>query len=413
MRCYIEVMFGGSWRCSRVLVFAVVVVLSAIAVLSIDAQTPPATSQSAPVSRIAWTIKAIQGEAITLISDSGAEVTAQLGSATRILRVPPGQKDLSNATALAVHDLQPGDRVLVRGQASADGSSITALAVIVMKQADVNAKRERDRQDWQKRGVGGLVNAVDLASGTVTISSEGFGTTKKITIHTTKDTALRRYAPESVKFDDANPAPLDQIKAGDQLRARGTRSEDGSELEAEEIVSGSFRNIAGTILAIDAAANSMTVKDAIAKETVVVKISSDSQMKKLPTEMAQRIALRLKNGAGAAAAQTPAQPVSAGGVNSSPQWQRGPGGMAGERSNGPPDFDRLLGRLPNSLLADLQKGDAVMIVATSGEGSSPVTVITLLAGVEPILAAAPSRTASLVLSPWNLGGGSAEAEGGP
>jgi hypothetical protein len=408
-------MFNPRWRCFRALVFALSAGLCLVADTAIQAQTSPsAAGQSAQIARVAGTIKSIQGESITLTPDSGSEVKAQVGSTTRILRVAPGQKDLTNATALALQDLQPGDRVLVRGQASADGLSIAALTVIVMKQSDVTAKRERDRQDWQKRGVGGLVDSVDAANGTVTISSGGFGTSKKVIIHTTKDTILRRYAPESVKFDDAKPAPLDQIKAGDQLRARGARSEDGKELTAEEIVSGSFRNIAGTITTIDPATKSITVKDAIAKADVVVKISADSQMKKLPPEMAQRITMRLK----AAPGQTGAQPVSADtsrppGSPNGGQRQRGAGGT-GERANGSPDFDRLLGRLPNSSLADLQKSDAVMIVSTTGGGGATVTAITLLAGVESIFGAAPNRNASVtMLSPWSLGGGGAEAEGGP
>ena len=184
-----------------------------------------------------------------------------------------------NATALTVQDLQPGDRVLVRGQASTEGTGLTisALSVIVMKQSDVAARQQRDRDDWQKRGVGGLVTKVDPATGTITISSGGIGTTRNIAVHVAGNTVLRRYAPGSVKFDDAKPVPaaqfMAQIKAGDQLRARGTRTPDGNELNAEEIVSGSFRNIAGTIKAIDTAGNTMTVQDAISKSTVVVKVS--------------------------------------------------------------------------------------------------------------------------------------------
>ena len=47
---------------------------------------------------------------------------------------------------------------------------------------------------------------------------------------------------------------LDQITAGDQLRGRGVRSADGTELAADEVVSGTFRNIAGTVISTDAAA---------------------------------------------------------------------------------------------------------------------------------------------------------------
>jgi hypothetical protein len=71
----------------------------------------------------------------------------------------------------------------------------------------------------------------------------------------------------------------------------------------------------------------------------------------------------------------------------------------------------MLSRLPNSTLADLQKGDAVMIVSTEGGDSDTVTAITLLAGVDAILTAAPNRSASSLLSPWSLGAPGGEGEG--
>src|SRR5262249_20746522 len=230
-------------------------------------------------------------------------------------------------------------------------------------------RQARDRDDWQKRGVGGLVSAVDNGAGTITISVGGFGGNHNVAIHTTKDTVARRYAAGSVKFDEAKSAPLDQIKPGDQLRARGTKNADGSELTAEEIVSGTFRNIAGTVTSVDPTSNSMTVQDAIAKKSVVVKLTPDSQMKKLPPEMAQRIAMRLKGGAGQGGDanngnggnQTPQSQSSGGGFSRGQGGTQGTGGQSGG-GNGPPDLQRFLSRLPESKLADLQKGDAVMIV---------------------------------------------------
>ncbi len=387
------------------------------------AQDKPASNPgAAQVAKAVGTIKSIQADSITVAVESGGDVTANLANSTRVLRVPPGERDLKNAITLQVQDLQPGDRVLVRGQASEDGHTIAALAVIVMKQSDVAAKQQHDRDDWQKRGVGGLVTRVDAAAGTITISSTGVGTTRSIAVHTTTNTILRRYAPDSVKFDDAKLAPLDQIKAGDQLRARGTRSQDGNEISADEVVTGSFRNIAGTIQAIDAANNAITVQDAISKRLVVVKVSPDSQMKKLPAEMAQRIARRLKGTAGGASgdqrdangqshgADGQAGGTVAGGSRTGPESQAGHGTGGGPGGNGPPDLQRMLSRLPNSTLADLQKGDAVMIVSTEGGNSDAVKAITLLAGVDAILTAAPNRSASSLLSPWALSASGAEGE---
>jgi hypothetical protein len=74
------------------------------------------------------------------------------------------------------------------------------------------------------------------------------------------------------------------------------------------------------------------------------------------------------------------------------------------------DLSQMLSRLPNETIADLHTGDAVMIVASQATpGSASVTAVTLLSGVEPILAATPSGTAAMTLSPWNVAGGAPDS----
>jgi hypothetical protein len=234
---------------------------------------------------------------------------------------------------------------------------------------------------------------------------------------------LRRYAPDSVQFDDAKPAALDQIKPGDQVRARGTKSSDGSEFAADEIVSGTFRNLAGIITAIDASAETISLTDLISKKPVVVKVTAQSQLRKIPAQMAQMIAFRLKGpgaGAGAAGGSAGAGGASAqeggaaggGAANGGQRSGGGAGAGAGGAGNGAGgggrgDFQQIVNRLPASTLADFQKGDAVMVVSTQGTDAGGVTAITMLGGVEAILAAAPAGNAAqaMMLSPWSLGGG--------
>ena len=86
-------------------------------------------------------------------------------------------------------------------------------------------------------------------------------------IQTNNKTVVRRYAVNSVKFDDAKPSKLAEIHPGDQLRARGTKNEDGTKFAAEEIVSGKFRNIAGTVTAINTTDSSLTVMDLLTQAT--------------------------------------------------------------------------------------------------------------------------------------------------
>ncbi len=389
------------YRISLLRDFVSMLVIIAAASIALVAQAQFGdTAPNSPVARRVGVIKAIQDNTVTLTQDSGGDIPVTLDPSTKILRVAPGQIDLKTAAPLQPSDLRPGDRLVIRGQASPSGA-VVAKSVIVMKNEDVAARQQHDRDDWQKRGVGGLVKTVDSASGDITITTGGIatGAAPQVIIHTNHGTIARRYAAGSVNFDDAKPAPLDQIKPGDQLRARGQRRTDSTEWMADEIVSGTFRNIAGTVSAIDVVNKSLTVQDAIAKTSVVVKITSDSQVKKLPAEMAQRIATRLKGGTSSTT------PPPSGAAGASPQMGSHEGG------NGAPDVQRLLARLPSSPLTDLQKGDAVMIVSTA-DTSGTVTAITLLAGVDTILRSGSSQAASTLLSPWSLSGSGGEGDSG-
>ena len=392
------------------LALSVALSLPALAAASLQ-QSAPAGAQSA-AARPVGTVKAISGNSVTLTTDSGAEIAVTVQDSTRLIKTAPGQKDLTGATPIKLEDLQIGDRILVRGTSSDDAKSIAAASIIVMKKSDIEQKQAQERADWQKRSVGGLVTAVDPTAGTITISAASLGGSKNVAVHTAKSTVIRRYAPDSVKFDDAKLGTLDQIQPGDQLRARGDRSADGAELTAEEIVSGAFRNIAGTVVSTDAAANTITVTDLKTKKPLTVKLTPDSQFRKLPPMMAQMIAARMSgatgnaaggpngNGSGGAQANPPGKGTEG---NSTPGGRAGAGGGRG----GAQDFQQLLNRIPAASLKDLQKGDALMIVSTQGVADGPVTAITMLSGVEAILAASPKGSQPMFLTPWNL-----EASGG-
>ena len=367
---------------------------------------PQQPAQSAAAKQVIGAIESINGSMITLKPDAGADVSVAVQGAVRVLRVAPGQTDLKTAEPIQLSDLQVGDRILVRGTPSADGQSLSASAIVAMKRSDVEAKQQQEREDWQKRGIGGLVSAVDAGAGTITISVAAAGGTKTIAVRTAQSTIFRRYAPDSVQFDDAKPSSLAEIKAGDQLRARGMRNADGTEFAAAEIVSGAFRNIAGTISNVDAAANALTVMDLATKKPVVVKISRQSQMLKLPPQMAQGMAMQLKGGAKGGAAGSGARGASESGRGGEPRAGE-EGGNGRGAGRGPADLQQVLNRAPKATLADMQKGDAVMIVSTEGTTSGGVTAITLLSGVEPILQAPSGQ--SVTLPPWNLGGGGGDA----
>ncbi len=376
-------------------------------------------------------VTAVEGGTVTVKTDAGQVYSITLAQNARMVRVSPGDKDLSKAQAIQLTDVGAGDRVLVRLAPDATSTPFSAVSVIDIPQAQILLKQQQERTEWQQHGVGGLVKSVDPANGLVVIASGAGTAQKEITLKTSTATVLRRYAADSIDYEHTTLAPLDAIHVGDQLRALVGQSHGTAEMEAREIVSGSFRNIAGTISSINASAMTITLKDLATKKNFTVHLSSTTQMRKLPADQARLIAESTKPPAmrpgGAGGPQAPASapsptpapspmaPQGRMGQASAGQALPGPTGAAagsaghawpGARGAVSVDPQQLIRRAPAIHLTDLKKGDAVMLVATSGD--SDVTGITLLAGVEPLLQANAS-TQNMLLANWSMGSGGDDA----
>jgi hypothetical protein len=389
------------------------------------AQSPQAGASSSQPVRPLGVVTQLRPGSFTLHTDAGPEMLVQLPEAVTVVRVPPGAKDLKAATKIAVSDIGIGDRVLVRGRVSDDQKSVLATAVIVMAQADLSKAQEAERAEWRQRGAGGLVKAVNPETKEITISVANTpptpgNPTRPVTISLAPNATLLRYAPDSVKFTDAKPSAFDEIKVGDQVRALGTKSEDGSRYVAERLVSGTFRNLGATVISVDAAGGAVTVKDLASGKPVVVRTNADSKLHRLPPFIAQMIAAFNSGnppsgqmaarqgtggpGGGPAGGAMPGRPPGGGspaGAGGGPAG--GPGGGPGRGlGGGPRDFQQMLERTPPLTLSELKPGEALIVVSTQGAKPSEVTAIIMLAGVEAILSARPKGSTEVVLGPWNM-----------
>ena len=386
------------------------VMMAALAVPMVPAMAQTAAAPAAAGQRVSGAVKSTSATGLTLTTAAGQDVVVTVPAAVKVLMVAPGSKDLKSATPGTLGDVAVGDKVLVVGDPAASGPGLTAARVIVMKAVAIAATHQAEEVAWSKGG-GGIVKSVDPATGTIVVASG----LKTVTVMVTPQTIVRRYAGDSVRFADAKVSTIAQIQKGDQLRVRGTKSADGSTITADELVTGMFKNYSGLISAVDATAGTVTLKDLTTKKSVTVAVGANSDVRRIPPMLAERVAARMKGtGApgGAAAGGTAGQGGTAGVGGMAPSGPGGPGGPDGaarERSAGS-DLSQMLSRLPTETLAGLKVGDAVMIVATSPSSDTETPMaVTLLVGVDAVLRASPSGQ-TMTLSPWSLGGG--EGEGG-
>jgi uncharacterized membrane protein YgcG len=372
----------------------------------------------------------VQPGHLTVHTEKG-DVQVDLLDGVKLLRVPPGSKDLKSAEPIAASDISPGDRAVVLGHLAEDQQTIQATRVVVMTKSDLSSFHEAEVREWQTRGIEGVVKALDADKGEITIAAPNHpptpgNMTHPVILTTTSKTVLLRYAPNSVQFADAKPSNLAVLKVGDQLRALGAKSDDGSHYAADKVVFGTFHNIGATVLSVDPQANTLTVKNLATNKPIVVHANADCKMHQLPEWVAQLI-VRLSSGAPANGGPGAGGPPrggtggagSTGGPSGAPGGGFGGGGAGGGgggmRRGGMGNLSQALENMPTVTLNDLKHGEPIVIFSSEGTSPSEVTAIYILTGVEPILAAQPKGGGEMNLGTWNLslGGGAASGEGGP
>ena len=411
-----------------------VALVSAVFSLAARAARPhhPAAQATATTNpgRVMGAIASLSGSTMEVKTDQGISYSVTIPASVKLLRVDAGATTLGNAQTISVSDLGVGDRVLVR-LAAGDTCPFAASSVIDIPHAAIVARQRAEQMEWQAHGVSGLVKSVDATSGTIVLTTGAGKMAKEVTLKVTPTTVLKRYAADSVDYAKATAAPMAAIHAGDQLRARFDAKAGGADKTALEVVSGSFRNIAGRISNVNAKDGTITLRDLLTKKNVTVHIGATSQMKQLTADQAKMIAALTKGpvaggqtAGGQAGAHGAGQsgmrpqtggramgngPMGAPAMAGAPQggggWRR-PGGSTGMgAAHGDPQ--QIVRQATVIELKDLRKGDAVMLVGTAGE--EQVTAITLLAGVEPLLESSASEQNALMAN-WSMSSGGDQSD---
>jgi hypothetical protein len=347
----------------------------------------PAMAQTAVPKFIVGAVDGFNAESaeIRVKPDTGETVSLKITSGTQVLRVAPGEKDLKKAEPIKITDVSSGDHVLVNLMPAA----FEARRIVVMSSADIAKRNEADSLDWNKRGIAGIVAA--KSGNEITLRKRSMQGEVKLTVAVSDGTQYRRYAPDSVKFADARKSGMAEISVGDQLRARGQKSEDGLKVTAEEVVFGTFVTKAGPITAVNVEAKEITIKDLATGKPLAIKLTGDSQVKKLPDF----------------AAMMPPGGAPGGNVATA---------SATRPARAAPDLTQMLERIPPSKFEDLKAGEMVVVSSTKGSSNDQITAIMLVGNAGMLIQMAsrqsggdarPAGAAGMGAGPSMMGGGMA------
>ena len=325
------------------------------------------SAQSQPAKSFVGTVAGFKPETaeVEIKPDNAAPVTAKFSAGTIAQKIAPGEKDLKKAEPIQVTDVAIGDRVLVTLEA--DGNDVRRI--VVMSATDIAKRNEADRLDWQKRGVTGIV--AKKSGNEITLKMKSPAGDMEAVVTVAEGTSFKRYAPDSVKFAEAQASKLAEVSVGDQLRARGQKSDDGLKVTADDVVFGTFQTKAGAITAVNVESKEITVKELGTGKSLTVKLTADSQVKKMPDMPAMTWAADA----------------------------RAPGAMPG-RGAGGFDLSQMLERMPAAKLEDLKPGETIVVSSTKGARNDQLTAIMLLGNADMLI-----QMASMTSGGGSRGGG--------
>ena len=363
--------------------------------LTVNGQTSPRPSV------VTGDVVSVSESKIVLKTKDG-DVEAVISASTDFKRVPPENPVLKAAVPSQLSDISEGDKLLITGVFGDDKKVLPARAVYLMSKSDIAQKNAKETERWATRGISGRVASVNPSTNEVTIEVRGLMNSTSVVVTPKGDAIFKRYKPDSVRYSEAVESSIIDIKPGDMLRAVGDRGAEGASFAAEEILTGAFQTIAGTVKSVDAEKGEVIVTQAGTTTDLTIAITPNSAVKRFPEEMAMRLAGGMfPGGAPGQGGARPAGGNPAGGqagggqrpAGGAPaQGQGGPGRMMGGGARG--GIDDMFERFPTIAITDLKPGDVVAVSSSKNGNAQRVNAIKLLAGVEPFLRVAQMQAAA-------------------
>jgi hypothetical protein len=355
------------------------------------------------------------GKVLEIKPDKADQTPVKFDDKTQFLKIPAGETDTKKAIRSTAGELSVGDRVIARLRAGEETQP--AVFMYFSKKTELAERKEKTSEEWKKDGVAGVADSVDPAAKQIVMTVRGAGPAKRVTLDVGLGVLdVTRFSPETGKNE---PSTLAAIHPGDQVTVIGQKNADMTAIKVEAITSGFYKTLPVQIKSIDTAAGQILAMDLASKKPITINVGPDTSMKKLDDATAQQLARRLnptfqnegrggRGGRGSGGAEAGGAPVSIPGAvpEGAGGGFQGRGGRGGGRNL---DLGRVIDQAPAITLADMKVGEPIVVAGAATDDLSKMRALKLVAGVDPILRAAPQNGVDPLAGNWSLGGG---GEGG-
>jgi hypothetical protein len=410
--------------------------LIALSVVAVSGLMQNTASAQAPATSVYTTIQGtitkvdLAGKVISIKTETG-DTTVKFSALTKVMELAPGEADTKKATPLKPEDISVGDHILARAQTK-DLTGLPAGFLYINRASDIAKENAAKAQEWQTQAVSGFAESVDSSGKKITMKVKGTGGApdRDVVLDMSGPVSYQRFSDKTFEYERTDGSA---VKAGDHLRVLGSKNADVTQIKVTDLAADAIKQIGATIKSIDPATGMITATDT-GKKPVTITIRTATKVKRLDDPTALMIA-RIVNpsfqgggvgrgagrGAGGGAGAGAGDGAGAGGgggrgfgaggqAGGGAPGGSGFGGRGGGRGRGgAAQIQNLIDQQPDAKIGDLKPGEPIIVSGPSSPDSSSFSAMMVLAGVDPILRAAPSTGADPLGSGWsNVGGGGAE-----
>jgi hypothetical protein len=371
----------------------------ALAALPVAAQDAAGKAPSPYLSVTGSITKVDTAAKVVSVKTDKGDTTVKFDDKTQFQALGPGETDLTKATTIKPEELTAGDRILARVRTS-DPTGLPATRAIINRQADIAKRDANTLEAWRTQSVSGLVGGVDTGAKTITMKVRGAtpaAPVRDVVVDVSGKVTYERFSADTGKYESSDMAA---VRQGDQIRVLGEKNADITAVKASAMQTGAFATIPAQIKSVEAGTMEVSATNPATKKPVTITVRNFTVMKRLDDNVALMLARRLnptfQGGAGGRGG-------AGRGGDAAPAGGGGPGGGRGGRGGATADPARIIEQQPTIQLADLKAGEPLIITGIASADGAKITAISLTAGVDPILRAAPNNGPDPLGGGWNFG----------
>lgn len=207
------------------------------------------------------------GETLLLKDAGGYLKSVKLPSGAIISKLPVTSGD--TITQIRRTDLNTGDLACVHG-----GEGNAPLQLSVVRRTDLHQAQADFLVGWQRNSLYGVLTSIDVSGRAFVVKPLApSNSDMPVRISVPESARLRAALPDARSIQESASFRLEDVKPGEPVYVRGSRSGNGSDMTASLVLRGGYRGILGTLIEVQTLSSLIRIREFGTDKTLTIKMA--------------------------------------------------------------------------------------------------------------------------------------------